>query len=69
MILLVVAVLALALGWTWGHSTARIRVIPIGATAAEDEDALAFDEACCETWLVSRGAEHDDQCVIARWAA
>ncbi|WP_425832617.1 hypothetical protein [Streptomyces fractus] len=66
---LLVALLALALGWVWGHSVARIRVVPVGATAAEDEDALAFDDACCETWLVSRGVEHDEECVIARWAA
>ncbi|MFD4264062.1 hypothetical protein ACFWR9_42270 [Streptomyces sp. NPDC058534] len=27
--------------WCWGHATARVRRIPIGATAAEDEAALA----------------------------
>ncbi|MFI5664617.1 hypothetical protein [Streptomyces sp. NPDC051684] len=64
---LLVALLALSLGWVWGHSVARIRHIPVGAVAAQDE--AAFDAACCETWLVSRGAEHDEQCVIARWAA
>jgi hypothetical protein len=69
MTLLIVALLALALGWTWGHSTARIRIIPIGATAADDEVALALDDACCETWWTSAGAAHDDECARARWTA
>lgn len=38
---LLVALLAIAAGWCWGHSTARIRHIPIGATAQQDQDAIA----------------------------
>lgn len=37
---LATALLALAVGWTWGHTTARIRHIAGGATAAEDEAAF-----------------------------
>ncbi|MBQ0827673.1 hypothetical protein [Streptomyces tagetis] len=35
-----VGLLALATGWCWGHRTARIRHIPIGALAAEDQAAI-----------------------------
>jgi hypothetical protein len=43
------AVLALAPGWCWGHSTARIRHVPIGAAWAQDDAALAVehDPATC----------------------
>lgn len=41
---LLVALLALAAGWCWGHLTARIIHIPIGALAEEDEAALTADE-------------------------
>lgn len=47
---LLAVVLALALGWCWGHSTARIHIVPIGATAEQDdaelfaEDRALFDE-------------------------
>jgi hypothetical protein len=37
---LLVAVLAYALGWTWGHSSARIRIVNVGATAEQDQAAL-----------------------------
>lgn len=39
-------VLTFAAGWTVGHRTARIRIIPVGALATEDEAALlAADRA------------------------
>lgn len=41
---LAVALLALSIGWCWGHSTARIRHIPIGALAAQDEAEFLTDE-------------------------
>ncbi|MFJ6559928.1 hypothetical protein ACIQMV_08605 [Streptomyces sp. NPDC091412] len=37
---LLTALLAAAAGWCWGHSTARIRHVPIGAPAQADEAAL-----------------------------
>lgn len=43
---ILIALLALAVGWCWGHSTARIRHVPIGATEAQDDAALmAHDRA------------------------
>ncbi|PWI08346.1 hypothetical protein DIZ27_23190 [Streptomyces sp. NWU339] len=30
-------VLGLSAGWCWGHATARIRHVPIGAHPADDE--------------------------------
>jgi hypothetical protein len=56
---LLAALLALAAGWCWGHSTARIRYIPVGATRAEDDAALALTDACCEVWWTSAGTKHD----------
>ncbi|MER5213676.1 hypothetical protein ABT063_24670 [Streptomyces sp. NPDC002838] len=41
---LLVALLALSVGWCWGHLTARIVHVPIGATEADDEAALTADE-------------------------
>ncbi|GGQ83579.1 hypothetical protein [Streptomyces flaveolus] len=41
---LLIATLCLAIGWCWGHSTARIRHVPIGATAQQDQAAIAEDE-------------------------
>lgn len=35
--------LCLSAGWCWGHATARIRHVPIGARPADDQTAL--DEA------------------------
>lgn len=44
--LILAVVLAFAAGWTVGHRTARIRIIPVGALASEDEAALlAADRA------------------------
>jgi len=42
--LILAVLLALAAGWTIGHRTARIRIIPIGALLADDEAALLEDE-------------------------
>ncbi|AVH59954.1 MULTISPECIES: hypothetical protein [Streptomyces] len=38
---LLTALLALAIGWCWGHATARIRVVVAGGTAQQDEAELA----------------------------
>lgn len=59
---LLTALLAASAGWCWGHSTARIRVIVIGATAAQDAATLDLNEACCETWWTSCGTDHDPTC-------
>ncbi|MFF0512459.1 hypothetical protein [Streptomyces sp. NPDC004250] len=48
---LLVALLALAAGWCWGHSTARIRHVPIGATRAQDQTALAAHDVA-EFWHI-----------------
>ncbi|GHI91301.1 hypothetical protein [Streptomyces olivaceus] len=46
MTLALAVLLALAVGWCWGHRTARVRIIPVGALATEDEAALlAADRA------------------------
>ena len=45
------ALLFLAAGWVLGHSTARVRVIVIGATATQDDTALtAADEQLLGQW-------------------
>lgn len=72
MTLLVFAVLlALAVGWCWGHRTARIRIIhvPDGPPqpAIDGVIAVALAGACCEVWWTSAGAEHDRPCT-SRWA-
>ncbi|MFK0124916.1 hypothetical protein ACIQSP_16565 [Streptomyces nigra] len=41
---LLTALLALSAGWCWGHATARVRHVPIGATAEEDDEAFIADE-------------------------
>jgi len=41
---LLAVLLAFAAGWCWGHRTARIRIIPIGALLADDEAAFLEDE-------------------------
>ena len=41
---LLAVLLALAAGWVIGHSTARIRIIPVGAVLADDETALLAHE-------------------------
>jgi hypothetical protein len=64
-LLIVAALLTFALGWVWGHSTARIRVVPVGATAEQDAAVLKDwdDWLCCVAAFTSRGAEHDaDHC-------
>ena len=42
--LILAVLLAFAAGWTIGHRTARIRIIPIGALLADDEAAFLEDE-------------------------
>jgi hypothetical protein len=37
---LLTALLALTAGWCWGHATARIRHVPVGAET-DDQAALA----------------------------
>ncbi|MFZ3569938.1 hypothetical protein ACOKM5_23310 [Streptomyces sp. BH097] len=66
---LVYVLLTLAFGWIVGHSTARIRIVVVGATAEQDEAALALNDACCEVWWTSTGTAHEDGCDRARWAA
>jgi hypothetical protein len=57
-----ITVLAVAVGWSWGHATARVDHVLVGATRADDEAALALNDACCERWWTSAGAEHDQTC-------
>ena len=40
---LLTALLALSVGWCWGHTTARVRVRFVGARPADDQAAI--DEA------------------------
>jgi hypothetical protein len=48
---LLAAVLLLAVGWVAGHRTARVRVVVVGATRAQDETALAAaDEQLLGEW-------------------
>ena len=42
--LILTATLAGSTGWCLGHRTARIRHVPIGATATEDDAAFTADE-------------------------
>ncbi|QTU45618.1 hypothetical protein F3K20_12750 [Streptomyces scabiei] len=51
------ALLLLAVGWLLGHSTARIRIVNVGATAAEDETALTAADAA---HLAHERARFDD---------
>ncbi|MFJ7417949.1 hypothetical protein ACIQXD_04970 [Streptomyces uncialis] len=55
------ALLALAAGWCWGHRTARIRIVILGAHAADDDTALA-SAGCCERWWTSCGNDHTPTC-------
>jgi hypothetical protein len=49
-------VFGLAIGWCWGHATARIRHVPIGATQAQDDAARwAYDRAGAEDLLAQLG--------------
>ncbi|MFJ8345078.1 hypothetical protein ACIQ9J_01620 [Streptomyces sp. NPDC094153] len=36
---LLTAILAAAAGWCYGHSTARVRHVPIGGTKTQDQTA------------------------------
>lgn len=48
---LLAVLLALAVGWVAGHRTARVRVVVIGATQADDDAALsAADEQLLGEW-------------------
>lgn len=68
MTLLLAVLLGLAVGWCWGHTTARIRHVPVGATAAQDEAAFLvqaiteLNGACCDRWWTSAGTDHDPIC-------
>ncbi|HLU29112.1 MAG TPA: hypothetical protein VKZ65_11785 [Glycomyces sp.] len=43
--------LGLSIGWCIGHSTARIRHVPVGATHEQDQAALdAADEQLITEW-------------------
>ena len=42
---LLAVLLALAVGWTWGHATARIRRVPIGAAPEQDDAAIRAEFA------------------------
>lgn len=54
------ALLALAFGWCWGHLTARVVHVPIGATADEDSAALLADErAQIEALIASHFSDPD----------
>jgi hypothetical protein len=55
--------LGLSVGWCIGHSTARIRHVPIGATHEQDEAALSLldpDE---------QPLDDEDEQLIAAWRA
>ncbi|WP_328657925.1 hypothetical protein [Streptomyces sp. NBC_00334] len=71
MTLALAVLLAAAVGWCWGHSTARIRIIriPSGPPAPFDDGvvAVALAGACCDMWWTSAGAEHTGPC-LSRWA-
>ncbi|WP_445524769.1 hypothetical protein [Streptomyces cyslabdanicus] len=56
---LATATLAVSAGWCWGHRTARIRHVPIGATAAHDETALSAHDRATFDDLVA-GLDHPD---------
>lgn len=65
---LALILLALAFGWIVGHSSARIRIVHVGATAKQDDDALMIqairdlNQACCDLWWTSTGLEHNTTC-------
>lgn len=67
MTLLLVALLFFALGWAWGHSTARVKVVAVPELASQNTAIL--DSACCETWWTSVGADHDATCQQERRTA
>ncbi|AMW11635.1 hypothetical protein A4E84_20335 [Streptomyces qaidamensis] len=46
----------IAIGWCWGHATARIRHVPVGATEDQDDAVLwAHDRARAEDLLAQLG--------------
>ena len=52
-------ILGLSIGWCWGHSTARVRHVPVGATEDQDDAALwAHDWARAEDLLAQ--LDHPD---------
>ncbi|MFJ8146591.1 hypothetical protein ACIQ6R_16190 [Streptomyces sp. NPDC096048] len=53
-----IAVLTLSAGWCWGHRTARVRVIVIGATPQQDQAAIATAEVD-RFWQVVDGLNLD----------
>ncbi|MBP5883151.1 hypothetical protein QBA57_28705 [Streptomyces scabiei] len=57
---LLAVLLALAVGWVIGHSTARVKVIPIGAILADDEAALLAHERARWEDLVAQLDVPDD---------
>ncbi|MFI6530484.1 hypothetical protein [Streptomyces uncialis] len=59
---LLALLLALAAGWYWGHRTARVRLIVLGAHPAADQAELDLADACCEQWWTSCGAHHEPAC-------
>ncbi|WP_322501795.1 hypothetical protein TR631_33735 [Streptomyces rochei] len=56
--LILTAVLSGSACWCLGHRTARIRVIFIGATAQQDQAAIAADETA-RFWQLVDSLDHD----------
>lgn len=54
------ALLLLAAGWVLGHRTARVRVVVVGATAAQDDAALLAHERARWEDLVAQLDVPDD---------
>lgn len=54
------AVLLLAVGWCWGHLTARVRVVVVGATAAQDDAVFLAHERAHWEDLVAQLDVPDD---------
>lgn len=54
---LLTALLALSVGWCWGHTTARVRVRFVGARPADDQAAI--DEA--EERFIAAFRDHLDE--------
>ncbi|NUO43679.1 MAG: hypothetical protein HOV82_16775 [Streptomyces sp.] len=41
---LLLTLLALAIGWAWGHATARIHIVPLCTSCKADESAILQHE-------------------------
>ncbi|KFG08123.1 hypothetical protein [Streptomyces scabiei] len=54
------ALLLLAVGWCWGHLSARVRVVVVGATATQDDAALLAHERARFDDLVAQLDVPDD---------